>query len=149
MNSLGLKPWILKPRKFIFYMREQIEIPLLRELGMMPALHQHLRAAERDGLRDFLVHLVEGDDVGIVILLRAVKRAEFAINIANIGVIDIAVHVVGDDLIAAIIISRGLRELAATVGERAEFLQRQNIKPQRFRLGNAFAIPDFLQQLIK
>ena len=46
-------------RKFVFDVRQQIEIPLLRQLRVMPALHQNLRAAERDGLLDFFVHLVE------------------------------------------------------------------------------------------
>ena len=116
---------------------------------MMAALHEHLRAAERDGLLDFFVHLVERDDVGISILLRAVKRAELAIHVADIGVIDIAIHVVGDDLVAATVEILRLRKLAAAVGERAEFFQRQSIKPQRFGRVDAGAAPDFLEQIVE
>ena len=116
---------------------------------MMPALHQNLRAAERDGFLNFLVHFGERDDVGIVILLHAIKRAELAIDIADVGVIDIAINDVGDDVVAATVVSVGLRKLPPAVGERAEFFQRQMIKPQRFGLVNALAIPDFLQQLIQ
>ena len=68
MNSLGLNPWMLTCGNFAFDVREQIEIPLLGQFRVMPALHQNLRAAERDGLLDFLVHLIERDDVGVVIL---------------------------------------------------------------------------------
>ena len=97
----------------------------------------------------FLIHLGERNDVGIVVLFHAVKRAELAIDIANIGVIDVAVNVVGDDVVAATVVSLRLGKLAAAVGERAEFFQRQMIKPQRLGLGNAFAVPDFLQQLVQ
>ena len=131
-------------RPFVFHVREQIQIPLLRQFRMMPALHQELRAAERDGLLDFFVHLVERDDVGIVILFHPVKRAELAIDIADVRVIDVAVNDVGDDVVAATVEILRLGELAAAVGERAEFLQRQMIKPQRLALVNALAIPDFL-----
>jgi hypothetical protein len=64
-NSLGLKPWMLTLREFALYMRQQIEVPLLRELGMMPALHEDLRAAQRHRLLDLPVHFLEGDNVGV------------------------------------------------------------------------------------
>ena len=101
MNSLRAEPVDVDLRKFAFDVREQIEIPLLRQLRMMPALHQNLRAAQRDGLLDLPVHLLERDDIGIVVLFRAVKRAELAIDVADVRVIDVAVDDVGDDLVAA------------------------------------------------
>jgi len=65
----------VKSGKFIFNMREQIQIPLLRQLRMMAALHQHLRAAERDGLLNFFVEFGQRDDVGIIVFLaRGRKR---------------------------------------------------------------------------
>ena len=66
-------------------------------------------------------------------------------HIANIGVIDVAIHVVSDNLVAATVEIFGLRELAAAVGERAKFFQRQRIKPQRFGGIDARAVPNFLQ----
>ena len=116
---------------------------------MMTALHQNLRAAQRDGLLDFLVHLVQRDDVGIVILFHAIERAELAIDVADVGVIDIAVNDIGDDVVAAPVEILCLGELPAAVGERAEFLQRQMIKPQRLALADALALPYFLQQLVQ
>ena len=124
MNELARTETVdIKTGKFIFDVRQNVEIPLLRELGMMPALHQHLRAAERNGLLDFFIHLVERDDVGVVVLLCAIKRAELAIHIANIGVIDVAIHVIGDNLVAASGEILRLRKLAAAVGQRAKFFQ--------------------------
>ena len=43
-------------------------------------------------------------------------------DVADVGVIDIAVNDVGDDVIAATVEILRLGELAAAVGERAEFL---------------------------
>src|SRR6185436_2437416 len=91
-----------------FDMREQIQIPLHRKFGMMPALHQNLSAAESKRLFDFLVHLLVSDHVGIIVLLGPVKRAEFAINVANVGVIDIAIDDIGDDLVTTILVGAGL-----------------------------------------
>ena len=116
---------------------------------MMPALHQNLRAAERDRLLDLLVHLVERDDVGVVVLFRPVKRAELAIDVADVGVIDIAVNDVGDDVVAAAVEILRLGQLPAAVGERAELFERQGIKPQRLGRVDAPAVPNFLQQLVQ
>src|SRR2546429_648976 len=67
-----------------FDVSEQVEIPLLGQLRMVPALHEDLSPAKRDGFLDLAVHLRVGNHVGIVILLRAVERAKLAINIADV-----------------------------------------------------------------
>ena len=123
---------------------KQVEIIIDGQLRVMAALHQHLRTAKRDGFLDLFVHLVERDDIGIVVLFHAVKRAEFAINVADVCVIDIAVNDVGNDVVAAPVEILRLGQLPAPVRERAEFLQRQMPKPQRLALIDALAIPDFL-----
>lgn len=110
----------------------------------MSALHEHLRAAERNRLFDFFVNLRQRDDVRIVVLFHAVKCAELAIDIADVRVIHIAINVVGDDLVAATVVGLGLGELAAAVGERAEFFERQRPKPFRVSLVDALTVPDFL-----
>src|SRR4051794_19130023 len=42
------EPMSVDCRKFAFNVRKQIQIPLLAQLRMMPALHQNLRAAKRE-----------------------------------------------------------------------------------------------------
>ncbi len=116
---------------------------------MVPALHQNLRAAEREGFLDFPVHLVQRDDVGVIVLFHAIERAELAIDIADVGVIDVAVNDVGDDVVAAPVEILRLGQLPAAVGERAEFLQRQMIQPQGLGRVDAPAVPDFLEQLVQ
>ena len=128
---------------------KQVQIPLLRELGMVPALHQNLRASQGHRLGDLLVHFRQGNHIGIIVLFHAVKGAELAINIANIGVIDVAVDVVSDDFIAATVIGGRLGELAAAVGERAEFFEGQTIQTQGLGLVDPLAVPHFLQQLVQ
>ena len=149
MNSLGLKPWMLTCGNFALMCASRSRYHCLRQLGMMPALQQNLRAAQRERLLDLPVHLVERDDVGVGVLLGAVERAELAIDVADVRVVDVAVNDVGDDLVAAAVVGAGLGELAAAVGQRAEFFERQVIKPQRLGPVDALAVPDFLQQLVQ
>src|SRR5215471_6407656 len=54
------KPVDIHLRKFLFEMRQQIEIPLLGELRVMSALHQDLRASERYRLLYLAIDFVEG-----------------------------------------------------------------------------------------
>ena len=136
-------------RKLRFDVREQVEVPLLGKFRMMPALHENLRAAERDGFLDFAVHFVVRDDVGIVVTLDAVERAELAIHVANIGVIDVAIDDVSDDVVAASGVSRGLRQFAAAMRERAEFLERQMIQAQRLGGRDPAAGPHLLEKIIE
>src|SRR6266576_2520635 len=82
-------------REFGFDMGKQIEIPLFSQFRMMAALHENLGAAQSDRLLNFSVNFIEGDDIGVVIFFGAVEGAEFAIDIADVGVIDVAVDDVG------------------------------------------------------
>ena len=82
-------------------------------------------------------------------LLHPIERAELAIDIADVGVIHVAIHVVGDELVAASAVGIFLRKLAAMVGERAEFFERQGVKAFGLRAVNALAVPDFLQQVVE
>src|SRR6266516_2780147 len=86
-------------RKFAFDVVQQIEIPLLGQFRVMPALHQYLRAAERDSFLDLLVDLVVRDDVGIVVSFRAIKGAESPIDIAALRVVALATAALAADLV--------------------------------------------------
>ena len=47
-------------RELLLHVDEQVEVPLLGQLGMVPALEQDLRAAQRDCFLDLSVHLPAG-----------------------------------------------------------------------------------------
>src|SRR5947199_8751012 len=98
-------------REFASDVVQQVQIPLLGQLRVMSALHQNLRPAQRNGLLDLLVHLLEGDDIGIVMALHPIECAEFAIDVADIRVVDVAIDDVSDDLVATSAISISLRQL--------------------------------------
>ena len=51
--------------------------------------------------------------VAFVVVRRPVERAELAERVADVGVIDVAIHVVGDDLVAATVVRFGLGEQIA------------------------------------
>src|SRR6476660_1888022 len=67
-KSVNIDLWELT-----FDVRKQVEIPLQRQLGMMPALHQDLRAAKGNCFLDFPVDLVVTDYVCIVVAFHAIK----------------------------------------------------------------------------
>jgi hypothetical protein len=136
-------------RELALHVREQVQIPLLGQLRVMAALHQDLRPAKRERLLDLLVQLVERNDIRVVIFLRAIKGAELAIDVANVGVVDVPIDDIGDDFAAAPVVGAGAGNLASPVGQRAEFFERQMIQPQRLDLVDALSIPDLVQQFVQ
>src|SRR5437764_14861860 len=92
-EPVNIDVWI-----FFADVTQQIDIPLKRQFRMMSPLHQDLNTADGRQFVEFLIDLLEREDVMIFILLRAIKCAELAVNIANVRVIDVSIHDVGDDL---------------------------------------------------
>ena len=82
----------------------------------------------------------------IVIPLGPIKRAELAVNVADIGVIDIAIDDVGDDVAAPVPIMFFFREVAPRVGQSAELRERPAIKRERLRRRDASAVENFFLQ---
>ena len=109
----------------------------------MAALHENLDAADRRQFVELLVDLVERQDVMIVVALGAVERAELAVHVADVRVVDVAVDDVGDDLVALAIVGGGLGLVAAGIGERGEVGGPGVVVDfQRLGLGNALAGQD-------
>ena len=99
---------------------------------MMAALQQDLHAPRRGQLIQLLVELLAREHVMVVILFRPIKRAEFAIDIANVGVIDVAIDDVSDDLAAPAPVVFFFCQIAPRVGQRTQLRQGQTIKFERF-----------------
>src|SRR6185437_6315669 len=68
---------------------------------MMPSLHQDLNTANGRKFVELPIDLLKRKDVMILILLRSIKRAELAVNVANICIVDVSIDNVGDDLSSA------------------------------------------------
>src|ERR1044071_3951255 len=94
---------------------EQFEVPIERQPWMVPPLHQDLNTAGRGKFVEFLVELLPAEHVVIFVFLGAIERAELAVNVADVGIVDVAIDNVSDDLAAALIITGGLRQVAPGV----------------------------------
>ena len=77
--------------------REQLFVPLELQMRMQAALHQDLVAPESDGLPNLLEEHVAIKHVGVGVVDFPVEGAEIADGRADIGVIDVAVDVVGSE----------------------------------------------------
>ena len=96
---------------------QQVEVPLERDVRIVPALDEDLHAAERLGLLDLLADLLERERVPFAVLRATVEGAEAAVGHADVRVVDVAVDDVRDDAVR-------MQRFAAPVGLEAEFEQR-------------------------
>ena len=90
----------------------------------MAPLKQDLNAIVIAQLLKLFVELIERKDIVVVVPFRAVERAEFTVNIADVRVVDVPIDDVGDDLIAAPVVSGAFCQFPARVRQFAEFFQR-------------------------
>src|SRR5690606_22051055 len=77
---------------------QQVEVPVERQVGVHPALHEDAGAADGLQLRDLATQLLVGVRVGVVLTARAVEAAEAATDVAHVRVVDVAVDEVADRL---------------------------------------------------
>src|SRR5580693_6086942 len=84
-------------RKFLLDRTQHVFVELDAQIRMQAALHQHAGAAQLDHLFDFFVNRFQRQDVAVFRTERAVKCTERAILRAEIGVIDVAIDLVGRD----------------------------------------------------
>ena len=117
-------------RIFLSDVMEQVDIPIEPELGMMAALHQDLHPAGRGQFIEFLVDLLASQDVMVVVLLGAIKRAELAIDVADVGVIDVAIDDISHDLAPAAVVVFLLRQIAPRIGQRPHIQRAASDKAQ-------------------
>ena len=79
---------------------DDIDVSLARVLGMDAALHAHFRAAALPGFPRAALDLLVGEVVGptaqVLGQLALGKRAELALEVADVGVVDVAVDDVAD-----------------------------------------------------
>ena len=82
-------------REFLLDGAQHVFVKLDAQVRVQAALHQHTGAAQLDHLFDFFVNGFQRQDVAVFRAERAIERAERAIFGAEIGVIDVAVNLVG------------------------------------------------------
>ena len=101
---------------------QQIEIPLERDVRIVPALDEDLDAAERLHFIDLRADLLVAERPSFVVLGTPVERAESAVGDADVGVIDISVDDVRDDAL-------GMEGFSHVVRFGAELQQRSVLEP--------------------
>src|ERR1700756_3096375 len=77
---------------------QEIDVPLERQFRMMPALHQDLHSACGSELVQLLIKLLEAEHVMIFVALGSIKRAEFAVHVADVRVVNIAIDDIRHDV---------------------------------------------------
>src|ERR1051325_7433195 len=95
----------------------QLQVPLERDVRIVPALEEALHPADRFALVDLLADLLERQHVALAVPGAPVERAELAVGDADVGVVDVPVDDVGDDVL-------GVELPAPLVGERAQLEER-------------------------
>ncbi len=70
---------------------EQVEIPLERDVRIVPALYQDLHAAQGFRLVDLLADFLERERVALVMLGTTIEGAEPAVGDADVRIVDVPV----------------------------------------------------------
>src|SRR4029078_6244138 len=105
---------------------------------MMPSLHQDLNTANGRKFVEITIDLLKRKDEMILILLRSIKRAELAVNVANVCIVDVSIDNVGDDLSSASGITFRLCQIAPRIGKRSPLFERPAIQSEPLLHGNSF-----------
>src|SRR5260370_25972894 len=92
-ESVNVNVWISVPDVV-----QKIDVPLEWQFRMVATLHQDLNAPRGRKLIKLLIDLLERKDVTILIFLGPIKRAELAVHIADVRIINVPVHNVSHDL---------------------------------------------------
>ena len=129
-------------------MLQQIDIPVERQFRMMAALHQNLNSAYGREFVEFLIDLLERKNVMILVFFGSIKRTEFAVNIADVRVINVAIDDIGDDFPSVAAVAFRLRQITSHIGKRAEFFERPAVQLERVVCRNPFAREDFFRERI-
>jgi hypothetical protein len=95
-----------------FDIAHQIEVPLERDVRIVSALQQNLDSPNRLALVDLAPDLLETQNVAFPVFGPAVERAELAVSNAHIGVVDVPIDDVGDNVLGVLQPTLGIGQLA-------------------------------------
>jgi hypothetical protein len=116
---------------------------------MVTSLKKNLNASLRCKLIQFPVNFLEAQNVVVIVFFGPVESAEFAVNIANIGVVDVAVHNVGDDVIALAGVGAGFGDFAPAVGQSSHFLKGEFVEAPGIGWRNALSVKDSINERVR
>src|SRR4029077_2811871 len=107
---------------------------------MVAALQEHLNSALGRQFVELLIDLLEAQNVVVFVPFGAIKRAKFAIDVADVRVVHVAIDDIRDYLASAATIRVTLYRLTPEIGQRAKLLKRQIVKRAGIVLRNSRAV---------
>jgi hypothetical protein len=115
---------------------------------MVTALHQDLNTAQGRKFVEFCINLLEGEHVMIVVFFGPIKRAKLAINVADIGVVNVAINDVSDNLASLSVIGARFRQITPCIGEDPKILQGPAVKLESVLGRDPFPGENFLDERV-
>ena len=97
-TSSGEKAWRCMLGQRRLDRAAEIDVEAAVELGRQPGLDADLGGAQLPGLLRAAHHLVDGQEVALLLAVVAAEGAEAAVLDADVGEVDVAVDDVGDDV---------------------------------------------------
>jgi hypothetical protein len=135
-------------RIFLPDVLQKIDVPLERQFRMMPTLHQNLHSARCREFVEFLIDLLERQHVMIFVAFRPIKCAKFAVNVADVCVVDVPIDDVSHDLASTSAVTFRLCQVPSRISKRAQLFQRPPIQFERVVCRNPFARENSFRQRI-
>src|SRR6516164_1257242 len=123
---------------------QQIQVVVNSELGVMTALHQNLDPADCNKLINLLIDLFLVQDVVIRIFFGPIKRTKFAINVADVGVVNVAINDICHDFVSATPKGVRLRHLTPAIRKLPQFIQGQAVQLHSLSGVDPLAIQNFI-----
>jgi len=128
--------------------RKHLQVEVDAQFWMVASLKKHLHTSLRREFIELLVNLLDTENIMILVPFGSIKRAEFAIDVADVCVVDVAINNVGDNFRTATIVGAVLGSGTAEVSERAEFLQGQLVERPGVILRNPLAIEHSIHNVL-
>jgi hypothetical protein len=85
---------------FLPQVPKKIEVPIQIQFGMVTSLQENLIPPHCHQLIDLGIDLCMTQYVVIRIFLGSIKRAEFTVDVADIRVVDVSIHDIGNHLLS-------------------------------------------------
>src|SRR6185312_469992 len=112
---------------------QEIFVPLDAEVRVQATLHQHPRSTQRDRFIDLCANLIHRPDVSVGRSRPAIKRAERADNVTDVGIVDVPIDDVRNDAVR-------MKTLTDFIGGSAHLRNVVRLeKSQALVAGHAFA----------
>ena len=114
----------------------------------MTSLHEDLSSPQSNRFLNLTIHFLMGDHIGVCILFVPPEGTKLTVDIADVGIVDVAVDDVGDDVVTTSSMSFRPMQPPASIGKEPQLFQGKIMKPSGFGEIDPSAVPNLLHQLV-